>query len=132
MSQPTSVVLIAKRDHSIFLARNERDGLWILPVVHGWDGLEPTLTQLTKSYFYPYIEDVRIGEFRLLASPKDRVDLGGVCAHCAIFSVIVRGKFRSEVEGRYWLANKEMLVPQAITRDVMCIIGLTEVQSCLQ
>ncbi len=131
MHQPTSVVLIAKRDHSIFLARNERDGLWIPPVVHGWDGMEPTLTCLTKSFFYPFIEEVKLGEFHLLASPKVRIDLSGACVYCAIFSVIIRGKFRIGTEGTYWLASKEMLVPQAITPDVMCIIGLPEVQGCL-
>lgn len=131
MSQPTSVVLIAKRDHAVFLAKNKEDGLWILPLLHGWDGLEPSLTALTKSYFYPYIEEVRLGEFHLLASPKEKIELGGVCACCAIFSVIVRGRFRADAEGTYWLASKEMLVPQAITRDVMCVISLQEVQGCL-
>jgi hypothetical protein len=127
----TSAVLVAKIDHSVVLIRNRTDGLWTLPAVYPWDGSEQSVTQMALSFFYPYFEDLRVKNIRLLASPSDEIVIDDKRMKCSVFDFCLKGKPQDVTRSEIWLAHREALVPQVITPDMRGIIGLPELQSCL-
>ena len=131
MSSPTSVVFIVRKDHGVILVKNEKDGLWTLPA-QSWDGADQSVVTIANSFFYPYFEEIDLGKLHHLASPHEKILLDGECVMCSVFEIVMKkGKLREEKKREVWIAAKSSLVPQVITPDIRCIIGLSEVQGCL-
>lgn len=131
MLQSRSVVLVATMGTALILTKKEGSRLWTLPLIHNWNGSDQNLTQLAYSYFYPLFEELKLENFQALVEPEGKIYLDDDCVFCTVFSVEVRGSFSKNAEGKYWLANREALVPQVINEEVRALVGLPEVQGCL-
>ncbi len=131
MPQSRSVVLVATMGTALILTKKEGGKLWTLPLIHNWNGSDQNLTQLAYTYFYPLFEELTLRNFRLLIEPEEKIHLDDECVHCAVFSVDVKGAFSKDAEGKYWLASREVLVPQVLNEEVRALLGLPQVQGCL-